>query len=148
VRIAFDIGGVLSKQPDIFRPLVYALLQTERASGYLVRVFVISDMRPHAKAVAFCHDNGFMVPPERIICADYDTHGENCKAVVCEELSIDVLVDDFPGYVAQIGSPRVRLLVMPDPSQPYYADDWKTDGSEGNFGRRKLAPAGGAGEGG
>ena len=93
-------------------------------------------MKPHEKAVAFCHDNGFYVRAENIISADYETHGENCKAVACEQLGIDILIDDFPGYVAQIGSPRVRLLVMPDPSQPYYHDDWKTDGSEGEFGRR------------
>lgn len=134
MKIAFDIGGVLSKYPDILRPLVDVLI---RHGGDDVEVFVISDMKPHAKAVAFCHDNGFEVPRDRIICADYDAHGENCKAIACEDLGIDMLIDDFPGYVAQIGSPRVRLLVMPDPSKPYYADEWQTDGSEGGFGRRK-----------
>lgn len=131
MRIAFDIGGVLSKYPQFFRPLVAALLD---APG--VEVFVVSDMKPHAKAVAFCHDNGFMVSPERIVCADYETYGEYCKTDVCQGLGISVLVDDFAGYVAVPGSPPVRLLVMPDPFLPYYADDWKTDGSEGSFGRR------------
>lgn len=137
MKIAFDIGGVLSKYPDILRPLVKLLCFRGPDPAYDIETFVISDMKPHAKAVAFCHDNGFDVPADRIICADYDTHGENCKAIACEGLGIDILMDDFPGYVAQIGSPRVRLLVMPDPSLPYYDDSWKTDGSEGNFGRRK-----------
>jgi hypothetical protein len=134
VRIAFDIGGVLSKFPDVFRPLFDAVLAAE-AFGK-VEVWVVSDMKPHAKALAFCHDNNFWVRPERVVCADYQANGEACKAVVCEQLGIDVLVDDFIGYIATPGRPPVRLLVMPDPELPYYADDWKTDGSEGNFGRR------------
>jgi hypothetical protein len=134
MRIAFDIGGVLSKYPDIMLPLVRALCLSSE-----IDVFVISDMKPHEKAVSFCHDNGFHLPADSIVCADYDRHGENCKAIVCEELGIDMLIDDFPGYVAKIGSPRVRLLMMPDPSQPYYSDGWITDGSEGDFGRRKKS---------
>lgn len=137
MRIAFDIGGVLSKYPEVFRPLLDLLLFRGVDPRYQIETYVISDMKPHAKAVAFCHDNGFDVPPERIICADYDRHGEMCKAIACQDIGIDILIDDFGGYVAILGSPPVRLLVMPDPSRPYYADDWKTDGSEGNFGRRK-----------
>lgn len=131
VRVAFDIGGVLSKYPDVFRLVVSTLVVSSE-----VEVYILSDMKPHAKAVAFCHDNDFFVPPENIICCDYEQYGETCKAVECERLGIDILVDDFPGYVATVGNPLVRLLVMPDPSLPYYADSWKTDGSEGNFGRR------------
>lgn len=145
MKIAFDIGGVLSKYPDIFRPLVERLLLAPavisvRENGS-VDVHVISDMKPHEKAVAYCHDNGFLVPPERIHCADYEADGEACKALLCASLGIDILVDDHGGYVCTPGSPPVRLLVMPDPSRPYYDDDWKTDGSEGNFGRRRN-PAG------
>lgn len=69
-----------------------------------------------------------------IYSADYKTHGENCKKVLCEHLCIDILIDDFIGYIAE--GDFVRLLVMPDPRKPYYSDDWKTDGSEGDFGRR------------
>jgi len=53
----------------------------------------------------------------------------------CKELGIDILIDDFIGYVAVEGAP-VRLLVMPDATKPYYDPNWKTDGSEGDFGRR------------
>lgn len=131
VRVAFDIGGVLSKYPGIWRPIFHVLA---RAPG--IDVYVISDMKPHAKTMAFCHDNGFMVPAEQIRCADYETYGELCKAVLCRELGIDVLIDDHMGYLVTADQPLVRLLVMPDPLLPYYHNDWKTDGSEGNFGRR------------
>jgi hypothetical protein len=133
-RISFDIGGVISKYPAELRPLVLALLESPR-----VDVFVLSDMKPHAKAVAYCHDNGFMVPPERIVCCDYEKYGEGCKAVELARLNVHVHLDDFPGYLAE-GCP-VRLLVMPDPRRPYFDDSWKTDGSEGDFGRRRPAPA-------
>lgn len=136
MRIAFDIGGVLSKYPNVFRPLVELILGRGGDQAYGIEVFIISDMKPHAKAVAFCHDNGFFVPPERILCADYEHGSEYCKAKVCQDYRIDLLIDDHMGYLAVLDNPTVRLFVMPDPDRPYYADDWKTDGSEGNFGRR------------
>lgn len=132
VRIGFDIGGVLSKYPDLLRPIVDALLAAPD-----VEVFVLSDMHPHSKCVAFVQDNGFRIPADRIHSCDYAECGEECKAVKARELGLDVLVDDFPGYVATVGAPALRLLAMPDPTRPYYDDSWKTDGSEGNFGRRK-----------
>lgn len=130
VKVGFDIGGVLSKYPDILRPVVAALLASPR-----VEVHVLSDMFPHAKCVAFVHENGFHVPPERIHSCDYGTHGELCKAEKMREIGIDIMLDDFPGYLAE--GCALRLLVMPDPHRPYYHDEWKTDGSEGDFGRRK-----------
>ncbi len=133
-RIGFDIGGVLSKYPDILRPIVAALLASPD-----VEVHVLSDMPSHEKCVLFVHMNGFAVPPERIHSCDYSEHGEECKAVKAREIGLDVLVDDFPGYVATIGAPALRLLSMPDPTRDYYAESWKTDGSEGNFGRRRKA---------
>ncbi len=136
MKIAFDIGGVLSKYPDVFRPLLDLLLFRGIDPRYGVETYIVSDMKPHAKAVAFCHDNGFLVPADRVLCADYQAHGELCKAVLCEQYGIDVLVDDFAGYVATVGKPLVRMLVMPDPTLPYYDDSWITDGSEGSFGRR------------
>lgn len=132
VRIGFDIGGILSKYPDILRPVVAALLAAPD-----VEVYVLSDMHPHTKCVAFVHDNGFPVPPERIHSCDYSEHGEECKAVKSREIGLDILVDDFPGYVGTVGAPALRLLSMPDPTRDYYHETWKTDGSEGNFGRRR-----------
>lgn len=131
MRIAFDIGGTLSKWPGIFRPLVNALCASNS-----IEVFVISDMHDVAKMAAMVIGNGMNVDPANVYSADFNKYGECCKAVLCRELKIDMLIDDHGGYVYVPGSPPVRLLVMPDPTQPYYADDWITDGSEGDFGRR------------
>lgn len=130
MKIAFDVGGVLSKYPAVFRKFFNALRD---APG--VEVYVISDMHPPGKILDMLLRNDFCLDGH-IHSADYKTHGENCKAVLCAELGIDILVDDFIGYVAIPGSPPVRLLLMPDASLDYYHPTWQTDGSEGNFGRR------------
>lgn len=144
LRIAFDVGGVLSRFPDEFFVLIETLrLGTEavRRTGNMggVEVFILSDMHPKEKVVAMLAANGYALHPDRVLVADYATHGELCKAVACGLNAIDILVDDHMGYVATPGSPPVRLLVMPDPHRPYYATGephWHTDGSEGGFGRR------------
>ena len=51
-----------------------------------------------------------------------------CKAVLLSELKIDIFFDDFIGYLAwdsSLGPAPIRLLVMPDPYKPYWADSWK-----------------------
>lgn len=147
LKIAFDVGGVISKYPEEFFVLVEVLMRGSDALAVLsgqkdiIEVHVISDMHPRQKISDMLRRNGWNVPYDRVHSADYKAHGESCKAVLCKELGIDILVDDFIGYVATPGSPLVRLLVMPDPALPYYADSWETDGSEGDFGRRKN-PAG------
>ena len=134
IKIAFDIGGVLSKYPEQFR-MLYDIL----SASPLAEVFVISDMHPLDKMLIMLHDNGFQIDYRHIFSADYETHGEACKAVLCEELGIDMLIDDFIGYLSD--GHHVRLLVMPDSSKSYYAESWVTDGSEGDFGRRKKSDA-------
>ena len=129
IKIAFDVGGVLSKYESI-RILYSNLFHNNRG----IYPFVISDMHPVDKIKNMLKLNNLPFN-DNVYSADYATHGENCKKVLCEQLEIDILIDDFVGYVAQ--GKHVRLLVMPDPSEPYYSDDWKTDGNEGNFGRRK-----------
>jgi hypothetical protein len=131
LRIAFDVGGVLSKYPDQLRPLLAALHRCDS-----VEVYVISDMHPPQKIIDMLELNAITHLKHRVFSADFRSYGERCKARLCQELEIDVLIDDFPGYLATIGGPRLRLMVMPDPTEPYYHDDWKTDGSEGDFGRR------------
>lgn len=128
MKIAFDVGGVLSKHKSI-RDLYVAL-----SNSSTVQIFVISDMHPIEKITSMLELNGLPFK-DNVYSADYSIHGENCKRVLCEELGIDILIDDFMGYVIQ--GKHVRMLVMPDPNEPYFADDWKTDGSEGNFGRRR-----------
>lgn len=132
LKISFDIGGVLSKYPNVFRPIIEAL----QLGG--IEAFVITDMHDHAQSVNFVLGNGFNIPADHILNSDYATHGENCKAITIEKNHIDVHVDDFPGYCAH--TKCVSLFVWPNPEQAYYADDFKTDGSEGNFGRRVKAP--------
>lgn len=129
LRISFDIGGVLSKRPDVFRPLVKHLID----GG--AEVFVITDMHLHEQSVKFVQGNGYDIPAERILNADYKAHGEDCKAQVVKANNIDIHIDDFPGYCAN--DTCVNLFVWPDPSRPYFADDFVTDGTEGDFGRRR-----------
>lgn len=129
MKIAFDIGGVLSKYPKIFKELIIAL----EAGG--ADVYIISDMG-HTKISEMLSLNQIYILPGNIYSADYAAYGENCKKILCEELKIDIFVDDFIGYVAE--GDFVRLLVMPNPKFDYYDESWKTDGSEGNFGRRRI----------
>ena len=135
IKIGFDVGGVLSKYPHIFRPFVMAL---EAAAE--IEVYIISDVKPHEKVRIFCLENGFCIAENRIHVADYDRYGEGCKAKLCEDLGIHILIDDHMGYLAIAGSPLVRLLVMPDPFLPYYADTWHIHDGEGDFGRRSYFP--------
>jgi len=132
LRISFDIGGVLSKYPDVFRPMVEAL----QKGG--AEVFVLTDMTDHDLSTKFVRDNGYDIPPERVLCADYRAHGDGCKAVLIEQFEIQLHVDDFPGYCAH--SKSVNLFVWPNPDLPYYHDDFVTHGAEGSFGRRKKIP--------
>jgi hypothetical protein len=130
LRVSFDIGGVLSKYPDRFRRLVNALSACPD-----VELYVITDMHDHAQSVRFVHGNGFeAISADRILNSDYQEHGEECKRRIIEERGIDFHFDDFPGYCAHTSC--VSLFVWPNPAEPYYADDWQTDGSEGGFGRR------------
>ncbi len=139
IRVAFDIGGVLSKYPAIMRALTTALV----AGG--AEVHVITDMQDKADVVRQLQANEFgHIPAANVHCADYAKFGEGCKAELLRELNIDVFLDDFIGYVSAGGCP-VRLLVMPDASKPYYADEWKTAGAEKDFGRRVYKPTSGEG---
>lgn len=140
MKIAFDVGGVLSKYPSVFIPLLTSLHFARD-----IEVWIISDMHPEEKIIDMLQMNAVTFYMHRARSADYKTYGEMCKSKLCEELGIDVLVDDFPGYLATPSQPLVRLLVMPDPQLPYYADEWKTDGSEGQFGRRNPPESKGPG---
>lgn len=136
LRIAFDIGGAISRYPDVFRRLI-GILQFSEGLNRGVETHIISDMHPLEKIKQTLEMNGLHFADDRIHSADYTRFGDECKAVVCEEQSIDVLIDDHMAYVSVSGSPLVRLFVMPDAGLDYYDASWKTDGSEGNFGRRR-----------
>lgn len=129
-RIAFDIGGVLSKYPDILRPFAKSLVD----GGAWVAV--ITDMQPLDLVIETLQLNALDFIPN-IFSADYATHGEGCKAELARELAIDILLDDHIGYVAE-PSCAIRCLVMPDATRPYYHESWKVVGAEGGFGRNSY----------
>lgn len=131
VRIGFDIGGLMSKYPREVMPLFRACLASPE-----MEVYIVTDMS-RSKALAMLALNEIPIAADRVHSCDYREHGEECKAKKAAEIGLDILVDDHPGYVATIGAPPLRLLSMPDPTRDYYHETWKTDGSEGDFGRRK-----------
>lgn len=93
LRVSFDIGGVLSKYPEVFKPMV----ETLQRGG--AEVFVLTDMHDHEQSVRFVQGNGYNIPSDHILNSDYDTHGEDCKAVLIKEHGIDIHIDDFLAIV-------------------------------------------------
>ncbi len=112
VRIAFDIGGVLGKYPEIFRVMIEALLAHPD-----VEVHVLTDVPP-PRAIRLVHVNGFVIPAERIHSCDVARHGDDCKAVKIAELGIDVLIDDHLPYLRNVNA--LRLHVQPDKDRPFF----------------------------
>lgn len=135
MKVAFDIGGVLSKYPDQFRVFVCAL-----AVSPDIEIHVITDMHEREYTLQLLQDNGFgFIRPECVHNADYVNYGEMCKAVLIRYLGIDMLIDDFPGYCnwdSSFGSAPIRCQVQPDPFRPYWSKEWKTRSEDGEFGRR------------
>lgn len=111
MKIAFDIGGVLGKYPHPLIPMILAL-QKGRAE-----VFVITDIADKKVAEELLNRGGYNIAPDNILCANFEVYGERCKAMLIKEYSIDVLVDDHPGYCADSGC--VSLFVWPNPHIPY-----------------------------
>lgn len=134
MRVAVDIGGCISKYPDQFRMLMITL-------GVNMEMFVITDMHDKAEVMQMLRDNRFDIPEHHVYCADYAQYGDFCKAKLLQELQIDFFIDDFLGYVdwdSSFGKAPIRLLVMPDATQPYWHDSWKVK-DESDFGRRKYS---------
>lgn len=130
-RVAFDIGGVLSKYPDFFR----AVIESFTESG--IECHVITDMHIRLDTLNMLKENGIDIPDERVHNSDYEQYGEACKAMVMKEYKIDVLFDDFMGYLIWPFEEKapIRFLTMPDATRPYWHEKWK---AEGNFGRRTF----------
>jgi hypothetical protein len=135
LRVAFDIGGVLSKYPEVCRRWVLAMSLGQ------VDLYVLTDMHDSEKILRQLGDNRLMPPfsAANVYPADYAIYGEACKAILCRELDIDILIDDFPGYLVwpwpEIPAP-MRLQVVPDPFRPYWSPGWKVAECDGDFGRR------------
>jgi hypothetical protein len=131
LRISFDIGGVLSKYPRVFGAMVEAL----QAGG--ADVFVLTDMLDRQHSLDMLRKNAINVPDDHVVNCDYARLGERCKQREIDRLKIDLHIDDFTGYSDAAACSCVSLFVWPDPSLPYWADDWKTDPTVGDFGRRR-----------
>lgn len=138
MKIAFDIGGVLSKWPDQFRELMRALA----AGG--VEIYVITDMHNREEVTKTLSDNGFdFIPLGNVYHADYPKYGEFSKPLLVKALGIDMLIDDFPGYLqwdSTMGTAPIRLMTAPDGFRPYWHETWKTPGDQ-DFGRRVTSAA-------
>jgi len=134
MRIAFDIGGVISKYPEEFRAVMAAF----EAMGHTN--ILITDMPNKSEILEILRLNDVLVPEDLVFCADHAIYGEMCKAVLLKELQVDLFIDDFLGYLAwdsRFGSAPIRLMVMPDASKPYWHDSWRVP-TDCNFGRRKY----------
>ncbi len=129
LKIGIDIGGVITKYPDVVLPLMNALRDNP-----LFEVHVLTDM-PRKKALKMLRANKVTIHPDRLHACDYAKYGEQCKAVKAEELGLDMLWDDHMGYVSMADMPALRLFVMPDPTRDYYHPTWKTPGDDPSFGR-------------
>jgi hypothetical protein len=131
MKFAFDIGGVISKEPDRFRRLIADLWKADHD------IFILTDMHPYGKVAETLELN--QIQYDEILVANYEKYGEMCKDVLLREHSIDFFFDDFIGYVAGTGAP-IRLLMMPDATKPYWHDDWKTVDGDESFGRKVYKP--------
>lgn len=143
MKIAFDIGGVLSKYPNEFKSLISTLCR-ECVEDYH-DVYIITDQHPKEAVVKSLTENGYInnyldsINVDNIYCADYSKYGEMCKAVLLKDLKIDIFIDDFPGYLNWNygwGNPPLRLFVWPDASRSYHHESWVQDKSY-TFGKEK-----------
>jgi hypothetical protein len=142
MKIAFDIGGVLSRYPNECSELIASLGHRSNV------IYAITDMHDHAEVVRTLRFNHFHFDPSYVFCADFHRYGDACKAVLLRDLGVDIFVDDHPGYLVwpwPTPAPR-RLRVEPDPRRPYWHPTWRCEGGE--FGRRcYMDPPGDAGAG-
>jgi len=132
MNIAFDIGGVISKYPDVLKKLMSKLMDTN------CEIYIITDMHDKKHVNSILQTNGIYLPLDHIHCADYNKYGDMCKAILLRDLKIDLMFDDFIGYLgwdSTFGDAPIRLLVMPDSFKPYWHTDWKTN-DDLEFGRR------------
>lgn len=136
MKIGFDIGGVISKDPYTFQDLMLSLSDTP----YFNDLFIITDQHPKDKVIQVLKDNHFeFINPDNVYCANYEKYGNMAKVILIKELGLDIFFDDFDGYLqwdSSFGPQPLLLKVMPDAYKPYWHENWKQEG--GDFGRRKY----------
>jgi hypothetical protein len=122
LKVAFDIGGVVSRYPTHMRELMYAL----KTAGQ--EIFILTDMNKKDAISAIQHndlrawtDSIPLFDDDHILSADWSAHGDLCKTKLMEEHGIHILIDDRPDYVA-FGS-FIGLVLAPR-AVPYYHPTW------------------------
>lgn len=116
LKIAFDIGGVITKFPEI----CYTLISSLKSH---FDIYIVTDI-PRETAVKLCEKNGLfkLIPSENLVSADWNQFGDRCKSMVYKDLGIDVAIDDRPDYIYE--GVTLGLYTMPRPDLPYYDKSW------------------------
>jgi hypothetical protein len=117
-KIGFDIGGVLSREPEVFKAMISAF-----RSSPIWETYILTDM-PKEKAESLLQANNIDYDKENLLCADWNESQEMCKAELVKKHGLDILVDDHLGYVTPEEIP-IGLLVVPRPKKPYNSPEWK-----------------------
>ena len=123
MKIAFDIGGVITRYPVAMKTMMRAL----QAGG--VDVHILSDIPIDIlRKLVEINDLNF-IPAENVHSADWAADQDMCKSKMCESLGIDMLIDDRPDYCA-VGN-FIGLVVSPRPATTsYYAEGWNNTTAE------------------
>jgi hypothetical protein len=116
MRVAFDIGGLISRYPDEMKTLMHALT----AGG--VEVHIMTDMNSKDAWNAVLENGLDFIPANRVHSCDWSQYGDLCKTKMMEKIGIHVLVDDRPDYCAS--GDFIGLVLSPRPEKGYYHKTW------------------------
>lgn len=110
--VAIDLGGVVTRYPREIRYLVESLL----AGGS--EVHFVSDC-PLETMDRILID-ACIATHERIFYHSVEWTGDESKSRVLKQIRADIFIDDHLGYILGAdGACKIRLLVVPSPSEPY-----------------------------
>lgn len=117
MKIAFDIGGWISRYPDLTREMMACL---ERGGA---EVIVMTDMPcDTSHTVLAMNDFIATVHFSSVVNVDWNLHKERSKAEACREHGVDLLIDDYAPYC--VGDGFAALMVWPKHEHPYDAAEW------------------------
>jgi hypothetical protein len=120
MKIGIDVGGVSTKFPLELISICNSMILTGHD------VLFITDREDIDVVYCELSSTGFSVYKEQVIFADYKKYGDACKSVIIREMSVDIMIDDHPGYLAwPWPEPApLRLQACPDQRRPYYSPLW------------------------
>lgn len=116
MKVAFDIGGVISRYPFEMKKLMLSLIK----GG--VEVCIMTDMNAEDARNAVLENGLDFIPTDQIYSCDWSRHGDLCKSKMIESLGVDILIDDRPDYCA--AGDFIGLVLSPRPDKNYYHDTW------------------------